>query len=297
MRVDYLGLEAFVAVADLGSFSRAAQKLNLTQTALSHRLRKIEEDLGTRLLLRSPREVTLTQAGQELLPKVRAQLDLLAGLYGAMRDSGRAGRARVDLACLPTIAGQYLPAVLRQFADRHPAVRVAVQDLPAARVLDLVLQGTVEFGVTIGGASPWDLDVDPLFTEPYVLLVPRGHRLADRPGVTSTDLLGETPVRIRTQTTNRALVEGALGEALARELDWRFEVQNAAVAMAMVAEGVALTVLPRMAMFQWPDRITGLPFTDVDLSRKIVTIQRRGVPLSPPAEALRTLIRARLADP
>jgi len=64
MRVDYLGLEAFVAVAELGSFSRAAQRLNLTQTALSHRIRKIEEDLGTRLLVRTSREVSLTMAGQ-----------------------------------------------------------------------------------------------------------------------------------------------------------------------------------------------------------------------------------------
>ena len=89
MRVDYLGLEAFVAVAELGSFSRAAQRLNLTQTALSHRIRKIEDDLGTRLLVRTSREVSLTMAGQALLPQVRGKLETLAELYGTIRDTGR----------------------------------------------------------------------------------------------------------------------------------------------------------------------------------------------------------------
>jgi DNA-binding transcriptional LysR family regulator len=74
MRVDYLGLEAFIAVAEVGSFSKAAERLNLTQTALSHRIRKIEADLGTRLLVRTSRDVSLTIAGQNLLPKVRAQI-------------------------------------------------------------------------------------------------------------------------------------------------------------------------------------------------------------------------------
>ena len=67
MRIDYLGLEAFVAIAEHGSFQRAADTLQLSQTALSHRLRKIEADLGAPLLIRSPREVSLTRDGQDLL--------------------------------------------------------------------------------------------------------------------------------------------------------------------------------------------------------------------------------------
>lgn len=102
-------------------------------------------------------------------------------------------------------------------------------------------------------------------------------------------------VRIRTQSTNRQLVENSLGD-VGKQVDWRFEVQNAATAMALVASGVALTVLPRLTMHQSPANIVGLPFSDVDLSRRIGAIKRRGVPLSPPAEALLEMIRHRLAD-
>ena len=293
MRVDYLGLEAFVAVAELGSFSKAAQKLNLTQTALSHRVRKIEEDLSTRLLVRTSREVSLTKAGQTLLPQVRQQLEALSGLYGAVRDSGREARKRLVFACLPTIAGYYLPDIMRAFAERHQGFQVVLLDQPAGRIMELVQEGEAEFGITITGANPWDIEVEHLCTEPYVLLVNPHHRLARQPSVSREDLIGEPLVRIRTQTTNRQLVEESLGD-VSKQLDWRFEVQNAATALSLVAAGVAVTVLPRLTMYQHPADILGLPFHDVDLSRNLGVVQRRGAPLSPPAEALLSMIRERL---
>ena len=295
MRVDYLGLEAFVAVAELGSFSKAARKLNLTQTALSHRVRKIEEDLNTRLLVRTSRDVSLTKAGQALLPQVRLQLSTLAELYDAIRETGREARRRMVFACLPTIASYYLPDLMKAFAEQHQGFQVVLLDQPAGRILDLVKDGEAEFGITIMGATPWDVEGEQLCREPYVLLVNRHHRLASQASVTRDDLLGEPMVRIRTQSTNRQLVENSLGD-VSKQIDWRFEVQNAATAMSLVASGVALTVLPRLTMHQSPANIVGLPFEDVDVSRNIGAIKRRGAPLSPPAEALLEMIRKRLME-
>ena len=79
-RIDYIGIEAFVAIAQLGNFVRASAHLNLSQAALSHRIRKLEDDIGTRLLLRTTREVSLTEAGQEFLPIARRNL---GGPFGA----------------------------------------------------------------------------------------------------------------------------------------------------------------------------------------------------------------------
>ena len=109
MRIDYLGLEAFVAIADLGSFQRAAAHLNLSQTALSHRVRKIESELGMRLLVRTTRRGSLTRSGQELLPQVRRHLNELSEIYSDARKRGRAKQLRLSFACLPTIANYYLP--------------------------------------------------------------------------------------------------------------------------------------------------------------------------------------------
>jgi DNA-binding transcriptional LysR family regulator len=294
MRVDYLGLEAFIAVAELGSFSKAAKRLDLTQTALSHRIRKIEADLGTRLLDRTSRDVSLTMAGQEMLPQVRSQLEALAELYGTVRDSGRETLGRLVFACLPTIAGYYLPDLMYAFSKANPGLQLVLLDQPAAAVVKLVQQGDAEFGITITGATPWDVEAEHLCTEPYVLLVNRRHRLASRSSVTRADLLGEPLVRIRTQSTNRKLIEDSLG-AVSKSFDWRFEVQNAATAMRLVAAGTAITVLPRLTMHLAPNELVGLPFADVDLSREVLAVRRRGVPLSPAAEALFVMIRERLA--
>ncbi|MCT7376699.1 LysR family transcriptional regulator [Chelativorans salis] len=262
-----------MAVAELGSFSRAAQRLNLTQTALSHRIRKIEADLGTRLLVRTSRDVSLTIAGQDLLPQVREQMDALAELYGAVHDSGRESRRRLVFACLPTVSIFHLPELIRDFSNANQGLEVVLLDQPAGRIVKLVQEGQAEFGITITGANPWDLEIEHLCTEPYVLLVSKHHRLAGRKSVARSDLLGGRLVRIRTQSINRQIIEDSLG-SLSKQLDWRFEVQNVTTAMSLVDHGASVTVLPQLTKRLVPNEFVGLPFSDVDLSRNIVALQR-----------------------
>src|SRR3712207_1387637 len=99
MRIDFLGLHAFVAIAERGSFQGAAAHLNLSQTALSHRIRKLEDDLGVRLLSRTTREVSLTPAGVELLPKVKSMIDDLSGSLQELRQHGRMRQESLAIGC------------------------------------------------------------------------------------------------------------------------------------------------------------------------------------------------------
>ena len=293
MRVNYLGLEAFVAVAELGSFSRAAEKLNLSQTALSHRIRKIEEELGVRLLARTSRDVALTKSGEMILPQVKAQLGSLASLMGSIQQAGRERKRRLVFACLPTLANHHLPAILDGLAAEMPGLDIVLRDQSADSIIDLVRADEVEFGITILGVGHWDLDAEPLAVEPYHLIVARGHRLAGQGAVRLDDLAGEAMVRIRTQFTNRALVDMALAPVRDR-IRWRYEVNNAAMALSLVAAGAAVTVLPRLAAWQAADRVVGLPFADAAVSRQIGIVSRRGMPLSGPALRLIGQLRTRL---
>lgn len=295
MRTDYLGLEAFVAIAELGSFNRAADYLNLSQAALSHRIRKIEADLGVQLLIRSTRDVLLTKEGQALLPQVRRNLALLSEAYDGLRKRSHAKQDRLALACLPTIANYYLPGILRQFCEEWPDVSIQLHDQPMGRIYELVQAGEVEFGISIMGAKHWDLDIREIFTEPYVLLVHRDHPLARQKTVTRADLAGQPFVRINTQSTNRQLVHDALGEHR-DAIIWRYEVQNAAMAMSLVAEGAALTVLPALTANLSRHQLVALQFSDVNLHRTLGVATRRGWPLSRQAERLLTMIAGRLSE-
>ena len=294
MRTDYLGLEAFVAVAELGSFTRAASALNITPTALSHRIKKLESDLAVQLIIRTTRDVSLTKLAQELLPGIRRDLEHVAEAYGKLQKSGRAQMERLSFACLPTVAYSILGQVLADFMHRHAGLRVELHDQAAGRIYDLVESGEVEFGISIVTAGRWNLDIREFYQEPYLVLMRRDHPLASKPALCRADLIGLPFVRISTQSTNRQLVDEAL-EEYREGMVWRYEVQSALMAMNLASEGLALTVLPAMtAKLAWRD-LVARPLVDVKMSRSLGAITRRGAPLSGPARDLLAMIEERLA--
>ena len=294
MRIDFLGLEAFLGVANWGSFSRAAGQLNLSQTALSHRLKKLEDNLGVKLLSRTTRQVTLTAAGLELLPRARRAVDELATSLDGLRAVGRGRQERLAIGCLPTVAGHHLPGVLPAFEHRHPGVSLRIFDNSASEIAERVMAGEAEFGVTIVSTGAWDLDIVPLLKEPFVLVCPAGHRLAANASAAWGDLAGVPLIRISLQAGNRALIDDALGAR--RELmAWRYEVQHVATALGMVKAGVGLTVVPRLGVDLAGDPgLAAVALRDPGVARTVGLVSRRGAPLSPAAETLAGLIGARL---
>lgn len=288
-RIDYIGIEAFVAIAQLGNFVRASAHLNLSQAALSHRIRKLEDDIGTRLLLRTTREVSLTEAGQEFLPIARRNLEALSTAYSAVQTKARAQQQTLTFACLPTIAHFYLPCVLEAFAISHPYISIRLQEQPAYRVRELVISGEAEFGVILTGVQRWDLEFKEVRREDYHLLVGPNHPLAKQSSVSLADLAGERFVRINTQSTNRQMVDDFL-EPVAGTIDWRYEVQNAAMAIAMVMQGVAVTILPSISARLSGYSLSSLPFSDIQISRTLGIVTRRGAPLTAAAQAMRDQI-------
>lgn len=294
MRTDYLGLEAFVAIAELGSFNRAAAYLNVSQTALSHRIRKLEADLGVQLFVRSTREVSMTKAAQAILPGVRHSLGQLSDAYQNLRDLGQEARGYLSFACLPTVSYTVLPSVLSALARHFPDITVRLEDRPVAQIFEMVHAGEVEFGVSVRGARHWDLEVREIFTEEYLLFVHRDHPLAGRDSVSRADLSGLPFAQIRSQSTNRQLVEDALGEFRDR-IVVRYMVQNSVSALSLVEQGAAVTVLPSlMAGFARPG-LVALPFDDVGMTRTLGVVTRRGTALSKAGETLVALLSEALA--
>lgn len=294
MRFDFLGLQAFLSIAERGSFQGAAAHLNLSQTALSHRMRKLEADLGVKLLTRTTRQVSLSPAGVALLPKARRIMDDVASALDELRTTGRAGAQRIAIGCLPTIAIHYLPKLLRDFNAIHPGMAVKIFDNSASEIAAHVHSGAAEFGITIVSANSWDLEIKPLLKEPFVLVCPAGHSLARQKSVRWLELANSPLIRISQQTGNRALIDDALGSRR-ESLDWRYEVQHVATAVSMVLAGVGLTIVPRLAVdVMGMPGIAAVPLERPSITRTIGILSRRGVPLSPAAESLADLIRRHL---
>lgn len=290
MRIDFLGLHAFVAIAERGSFQHAAAHLNLSQTALSHRIRKLEEDLGVKLLSRTTREVSLTQAGLTLLPKVKEAIEGLAGSLDELRREGRSRQETLAIGCLPTVASGRLPRALQCFQEQHPEVFIRVYDNSASEIAELVQSGAVEFGITMVAAHRWDFDIELLIKDSFILVCPEDHPLASHSSLSWSDLADEPLIRISARAGNRIIIDDALGSRRESQR-WRFEVQHIQTAIALVRTGVALTVVPRLSLDTVDEHgLKLVPLKNPSVTRQLGIVSKRGVPLSPLADELRKII-------
>ncbi|HZA91554.1 MAG TPA: LysR substrate-binding domain-containing protein [Gemmatimonadales bacterium] len=279
-----LDLRAFVAVIDLEGFHRAAETLNLSQSALSRRIQRLEAAVGAALLERTTRRVALTTAGRELLPLVRRMLDEFDSSLFAMRQVGRQRGGQITLACVPTAAFYFLPSVIARFNEQYPNIRFRILDLSANEGLESVARGEVEFGINLLGTSEPELSFEPLIEDPFVLACRRDHPLAKRESLTWSDLEGQPLVAVSRTSGNRILLDAALVRAGVR-LSWSYEVTHLSTSLGLVEAGLGISVLPKLATPQADHPIiVTRPIQNPEVSRTIGVVRRRGGRLAPAAE-------------
>jgi DNA-binding transcriptional LysR family regulator len=293
MKLDILGLEAFVAIAEEGHFGRAAEALHLTQTALTRRLQNLEDLLGVKLVERTTRSVELTVVGRDFLPRGRRLLADLAAALTEIRETGKAKRGDVAIACVPTAGVQFLPSVIQEYATRYPQNRIQILDHSSSGVAESVLRREAEFGVNIDVAHHPDLTASPLLQDRFVLACRDDHPLARKKSLAWTQL-GPFPLIVAGEASgNRPLLETAL-ETEPLALRAHYEVQRSSTALGLVAAGVAAAVVPSLAIQKgaYP-RIRVVPLTDPVVSRTLVLVVRKASQLSPAARGLYDAILAR----
>jgi len=290
MRVDFLGLEAFLSIAERGSFQRAASHLNLSQTAISHRMRKLEEDLGVKLFARTTREVTLTRAGIDFLPKAKKAIAELEQSFDDLKQQGAKRRERLDIACLPVLAVNFLPPILSKFDKSEPRVQVRIFETPSAAVAELVQSGEVEFGLSVAQTNRWDLEVETVSASPLVLTCPSRHALAKKRSVGWAELRNLPLIRVGSKTAIRPMIDDALNAAR-MTLNWQYEVQHVETAVNLVEAGLGYAIVPGIDVSLHRGRgLAAVPLRGPRLSCTYGLVTRRGMPLSPPAARLRGIL-------
>jgi DNA-binding transcriptional LysR family regulator len=296
MRLDLPGLEAFLSIAERGSFHAAAAHLNLSQTALSHRIRKLEEMVGITLIARTTRSLSLTPAGVELLPKARKLVEDMNAAFEGLRARSLRQDEQVAIGCLPTVAVMCMPRVLLRFREQYPDTFVRVHDNSASEIAEKVQAGDAAFGITIMAAGRWNLDMEPIVAEPFMLVCRRGLPLSDRDALTWQEIDGLPLVRISAETGNRILIDDALGD-LRDRLDWRYEAQRVTTAVSLVKSGIGYAIVPQLAFDIAGDReLAAIPLRSPLVTRTLGAVTRRGVPVDGAAQALLGLMREALKE-
>ena len=290
MRIDFLGLQAFLSIAERGSFQRAAAHLNLSQTAISHRMRKLEDELGLKLFARTTREVTLTRAGIDFLPKAQKAIAELEQSFDELKQQGAKRRERLDIACLPVFAIHHLPPILSRFNKTYSDVDVRIFETSSAAIAALVESGEVEFGLSVIQTNRWDLDVEVIGDVPLVVACPKGHAFAGKRAVSWKDLRDTPLIRVGTKTAIRSIIDDAVGAAHLTP-NWQYEVQHVETAVHLVEAGLGLAVVLSVDVALHRGRETvAVPLRSPKVEVTYGLVTRRGMPLSPAAAAVRDLL-------
>ncbi|MFJ1911144.1 LysR family transcriptional regulator [Streptomyces sp. NPDC088147] len=238
-------LEYFVAVAEERHFTRAAQRLMVSQSGLSASVRALERELGARLFVRSTRRVELTGAGHALLVEasralasVRAGREAVAAVQGLLRGTLSVGTEQC-------VAGVHVPGLLARFRSEHPEVEIRLRQAGSASLVDDVADGRLDLAfVAVSGAVPEGVRLVPLASEPMVLLCHPDHPLAGAELAEWAELGGEVFVDFHEDWGARGLTDEAFAAARI-ERRVALEVNDVHSLIDLVGHGLGIAVVPR----------------------------------------------------
>ncbi|MCD0502500.1 LysR family transcriptional regulator [Bordetella petrii] len=272
-------LSAFMAVAEHGSFRKAAEQTFVSLPAISMQIKQLETQLGVALFQRTTRHVELTREGEDLLITARkAMAELDTGL-ARIQQAANVQHGTLAFACVPTVAGSRLPAVLTEYARHYPGISVRVRELSHHDLLEAVRRREVDFGIGPVEERRGELEFRPIFNDEYCALLPRGYRDNGRKTISLREL---TRLRLLTLAPN-SLFRNHLEDALRANnisADLSYEFTHASTLIAMVEAGLGAGILPRIAVPRGTSLAT-VRIARPALQRTIAVVTIRGYTLPP----------------
>lgn len=284
-------LRVFVTVATERSFSKAARKLRRTQPAVSQAIRRLEHSAGERLVDRSSRDGTLTDAGELLLDYAQRLLRLADEASGAVSELRDVKKGRVLLGANEGAIHAVLPLIGRFHRD-HPGVLVEVRRIAARQLSQEVLLRTVDFGVLTFKPAERDLESVLLGTDELVLLVPPGHPLATRKDITMEEMGQQAIIAHNDPSPARERVL-RLYEQRHAPLNIRMSLPSLDGIKRAVEMGLGVALLPRRCAQAEIARgqLAAVTVPDLRSPREIRFVYRRGGGLSHAAQAFLAVVR------
>lgn len=294
--IDPVSLQHFVAVCEEGSIARAAERESLVASALSKRIGALETEVGVPLLVRRRRGVEPTPAGQALLVRARDVLGALEGLRAELGAFAQGAQGSVRVLASPSVLAEQLPDDIAAFMQRHPGIRIGLDERLSPDVLRGVREGSADVGVL------WDrIDLAGLQVLPYradrlcVALSPE-HPLARRPSLSYAETLAEPSINV--------IPGGQMDQMLRREAallghvpSYRMQVSTIDAATRLIAAGLGHAVLPREAVApqSGAGRLAFVPLAETWAVRRFVIVTRtpplRSASAGLLAESLREMAR------
>jgi DNA-binding transcriptional LysR family regulator len=297
--VDLRSLLTFRTIIEKGSFSLAADALEISQPAVSAQIRSLEERLGHRLLDRSGRRVRTTEAGDVLNRFAEQVLALEDQLTRDLQELGSTVAGPLVIGSSTGPGELVLPHVVGQFAAAYPDVRVSLQVMDTHSVCELVLDGKLELGFVGAVGRQRGLAFEPLIRDELVVIVPPDHELAGRSSI-ELEELAKIPMLMQQKGSGvRSVLEDAMRTAglRRRDLAVRMELGLQQSVKAAVLDGIGITVVSRLAVQREVEEgsLVALELLGPGIARDFQVVTREGRTLGRASAAFLEFARAELA--
>lgn len=291
MNIGLRQMRAFSAVARAGSFTAGARQLSLTQSAVSMLVQQLEDQLGVRLFDRARLSVTLTEAGEQLLPLVRRILDDIRQVEEGAHDLRTLKRGQLRVVAPQLLGCTWLAGMLARFQSLYPEVGLRIVDGTADDIVATVRRGDVELGIGPERATGDDVTRTFLMNVPMRLACAANHRLAQRRSVAWEDLRHERWV-IYSSDFNRHVEQCLHDHDASLAMQTVTEVDYLTTALALVGTGLGVAAVPDYARtFKSNFGLSFVSLRRPAIDRGFFVYQRRGFALSPAADAFVALVR------
>ncbi len=286
--------KSFVAVAEARSFSRAARAMHSTQPTLSRQIARLENELGARLFERYGRHVECTPSGELLLPLAQAIITRANDAVSLIREQAGAGPTTLRFGATGSVFAHLLTPALASFSAAYPNVSVDLVEKNDSACEDAVISGELDCAVM----TPWGsarTATHHLLTEEILLVVPRGHRLANHPSASLSALARES-ILLPPSTMNASNIAADAFRRAGFEPRFSYRATYPELTKALVRRGLGVAPMPKMLL--GPETLEGLvaiPFQET-MARDLVLIYPRDRPLPAAARALMVHIRAGVSE-
>lgn len=292
--ITIIKLRSFAAVAELSNFHAAAEKLGVSQPALSAQVNELERLLGVPLFHRTTRRVELTDEGLRLWAKARTILSELDNISDNLRGEAELERGNITISCLPTFANSFFPKALSDFSSTYPNVQVNLVDEPTAALIETVRKGEADFGIGSEPLTQNGIAFEKLVIDPFVLICRSDDPLAQKKSIRGRELLRLPLITSRYgPNVTRSLAEYI--SKLGSTHQPKYEVNYHYTLGGLVDAKMGYGCLPSlgMALTGYPN-LVAIPIVEPRCTRTIGVITRKGDRLSPAAMAFLQVIRQKL---
>ena len=280
----------FVCLAETQSFRRAAERLHLSQPAVSAHIRELERQVGVPLVHRTTRHVSLTNEGKAFAVRARRALEELTLASEDLRELAAVHRGRVVVACIVPMMASVVPKVVQRLNQLHPGLEIEIWDVLSGQLDQLIARGEADLAI---GPRPTgaNLSFSRLERDHFVAAVPIGHPLAGREMITFRELTDYPLILTPRHTNGRRVLDRAIDQ-VHLTLRPQFELVHHFSVGKMVEAGLGITVLPRSAVPSLASReIVTVEIKSPRIFRDLGVITRREYQFSPAAQAFVTVLK------